>query len=46
LNPIDDFTQAIKIEPDNNYAYQARGYTQFIFDDKQGAIVDFTKAID
>ena len=43
---IEDFTQAIKLKPDDVDAYNARGWAKRHIDDYDGAIEDFTKAIE
>ncbi|MFN5595247.1 MAG: tetratricopeptide repeat protein, partial [Aphanizomenon sp.] len=42
---IDDFTQAIKINPNYDKAYNNRGSVRDDLGDKQGAIDDYTLAI-
>jgi tetratricopeptide (TPR) repeat protein len=39
-----DFTEAIRLNPDNAYAYFNRGKSRSELRDKQGAIADFQKA--
>jgi tetratricopeptide (TPR) repeat protein len=42
---IDDFTQAIQIDPNFAQAYHNRGLARYLLGDKQGAIDDYTQAI-
>ncbi len=42
---IEDFTDAIEINPQYSEAYNERGYSKFLLKDNNGAIEDFTKAI-
>ena len=42
---IDDFTQAIHIDPNFANAYNNRGYARYLLGDNQGAIDDYTQAI-
>ncbi len=41
-----DFTQAIKLKPDNAEDYNARGLAEYAGRDLKGAIADYTKAIE
>jgi len=43
---FEDFTQAIKLNPDYAEAYIARAHARTGIEDKQGAVADFQKAID
>jgi len=43
---VEDFTQAININPDFAEAYIARAYARTLTRDNQGLIEDFQKAID
>ena len=42
---IDDYNQAIKLDPNYAYAYNNRGNARYNLGDKQGAIDDYTQAI-
>ncbi len=42
---IKDYTQAIKINPNDAQTYNSRGFAHFILQDYRGAIEDFTQAI-
>jgi tetratricopeptide (TPR) repeat protein len=42
---IADFTQAIKVDPNNALAYTARGISRLRIKDDRGAIEDFTEAV-
>jgi V8-like Glu-specific endopeptidase len=42
---IEDFTQAIRLDPNLVEAYNSRGNARYYLEDKQGAIDDYTQAI-
>ncbi|WP_235334598.1 tetratricopeptide repeat protein [Aphanizomenon flos-aquae] len=42
---IDDYTLAIKFNPNDAYAYHGRGNVKSALGDKQGAIADFQQAV-
>ena len=42
---IDDYTKAIKIDPDNVFAYRLRADSKLKLGDNEGAIDDYTNAI-
>ena len=44
-NAIQEFNEAIRIEPDYVHAYQNRGVSYYFLDQYETAIADFTKAI-
>ena len=43
---IEDYTQAIKLDPNPAYAYNNRGTVKLKLGDYQGAIKDYDKAIE
>ena len=45
FNAIQEFNEAIRIEPDYVHAYQNRGVSYYFLDQYETAIADFTKAI-
>ena len=42
---VQDYTQALQVEPTNSYAYYNRGITRDRHGDYQGAVADFSQAI-
>lgn len=42
---VEDYTQALQVDPQNSYAYYNRGITRDRSGDYEGAIADFTHAI-
>ena len=42
---VEDYTQALQVDPHNSYAYYNRGVTRDRSGDYEGAIADFTQAI-
>ncbi len=42
---VEDYTQALQVDPQNSYAYYNRGITRDRSGDYEGAITDFTHAI-
>ena len=42
---VEDYTQALQVDPHNSYAYYNRGITRDRSGDYEGAIADFTQAI-
>ena len=42
---VEDYSQALQVDPNNSYAYYNRGITQDRSGDYEGAIEDFSQAI-
>ena len=42
---VEDYTQALQVDPQNSYAYYNRGITRDRSGDYEGAITDFSHAI-
>jgi tetratricopeptide (TPR) repeat protein len=42
---IDDYNEAIRLNPEFAYAYKFRGRSKSALEDKQGAIADYNEAI-
>ena len=43
---IDDFTKAIEIDPNNEYALSNRGFAKLRLGDKESSLEDYSKAIE
>ncbi len=43
---VEDYSQAVQVDPHNSYAYYNRGITRDRSGDYEGAITDFSHAID
>lgn len=43
---VEEFTKAIRLDPESAGAYAGRGAIKFAMGDNRGAIADFTKAIE